>query len=267
MIMRRSRVVLLAALAAVATSCSGHAMSQAKAGFPSAAMIRGASAATVTADPVPPDPRIGAVFVGGNAMHSCTGSVLHTATGDLVLTAAHCMADGSNNWFVPAFSESAEPQDFWHIDQIYLDPRWIATQNPLADFAIIRVSDAGRGSLESVVGGGFTLGSTPDVGTDVAVTGYATGIGGGPIGCVGRLTTRESGYPSLRCGGLVDGTSGAPWLAGTTVVGVTGGLQGGGCQENVSYAPPFDVAILQLVARAEAGGSGDKVPPSYVDGC
>ena len=265
--MRRSRVVLIAAVAAAVTSCSGHPLSHAKSAFAPSPLMRGAPAAVVTADPVPPDPRIGAVFVGGNTTHTCTGSVLHSPKGDLILTAAHCMADGADNWFAPAFSESSESQDFWHIDQIYLDPRWIADQDPLADFTVAKVSRAGQGSLEAAVGGGFVLGSAPEVGTDVAVTGYASGVGGGPIECAGQLAARERGYPSLRCGGLVDGTSGAPWLAGDTVVGITGGLQGGGCQENVSYAPPFGTAIEQLVTRAEAGGSGDKAPTSYVDGC
>ncbi|MCW2514521.1 MAG: Trypsin [Mycobacterium sp.] len=263
--MRHAGVVLLAAMAAMATSCGDPAAPQGRSS--TASSWAETESPTVTAGPVDPDPRIGAIFLGGQSLHTCTGSVLHSTTGDLILTAAHCMADGIDASFVPAFTESAEPQDFWHIDAVYLDPRWVSTQDPMADFAVARVSRPGSGTVEPAVGGGLTLGSAPKVGTDVVVTGYALGEGGAPIGCAAHMAALEHGYPSIRCGGLVDGTSGAPWLSGSTVVGVTGGLEGGGCQENVSYAPPFDDAIKQLVARAEAGGPADDAPTAFEDAC
>jgi Trypsin len=266
MLMRKAGVVLLAAAMAMSTSCGDRPAPGATARVASS-HLTASQAATVTADPVDPDPRVGAIFLGGQSLHTCTGSVLHSATGDLVLTAAHCMVDGIDASFVPAFAKAAEPQDFWHVDEVYLDPRWVSVQDPLADFAIVRVSRSGGPSVESAVGGGFTLGLSPDVGTDVDVTGYPLGVGGDPIGCTARMAAREHGYPTLRCAGLVDGTSGAPWLAGLTVVGITGGLDGGGCDENVSFAPPFDGAIEQLMARAEAGGSGDTAPAAYEDDC
>ena len=91
--------------------------------------------------------------------------------------------------------------------------------------------------------------------------GYPAGVGGSPIGCqASTVAHRRAGYPSLPCEGLVDGTSGAPWISGTTVTGVIGGLEGGGCAENVSYSAPFDEHIAELLARADAGGPGDPVP-------
>ena len=70
----------------------------------------------------------------------------------------------------------------------------------------------------------------------------------------------DRGFPSLPCAGLVDGTSGAPWLADPVIAGLIGGLEGGGCEENVSYSPPFDDEVKRLQARAEAGGPGDDAP-------
>jgi hypothetical protein len=268
--MRSAGVVLLVAALAMTASCGERATPRAASGTVSAGVssshLTASQAATVTADPVTPDPRVGAIFLGSQSLHTCTGSVLHSATGDLILTAAHCMVDGVDASFVPAFTDMAKPGDFWHIDAVYLDPRWMSGQNPLADFAIARVSRDGA-SVESAAGGGFTLGSRPEVGTDVDVTGYALGVGGNPIGCTARMAGFERGYPMLRCAGLVDGTSGAPWLAGRTVVGVTGGLQGGGCDENVSFASPFDGAIKRLMERAEAGGPGDAAPAAFDDDC
>ncbi|MGH3596972.1 MAG: serine protease, partial [Mycobacterium sp.] len=63
------------------------------------------------------------------------------------------------------------------------------------------------------------------------------------------------------------GTSGAPWISGSTVVGVIGGLHGGGCAENLSYSAPFDEHITELLARAEAGGPGDAPPAALDDDC
>jgi len=264
--MRRPGVVLLVAVATLSASCGAPPASRTPFTAVSPSVTESSGSRRVVAEPVHPDPRIGAIFLGGHDLHTCTGSVLHSATGDLILTAAHCLANGVDTSFVPAFTGSAEPQDFWHIDEVYLDPRWVSVQNPLADFAVARVSRGGA-RVESEVGGGFTLGSSPAIGTDIAVTGYALGAGGGPIGCTARISTREHGYPELRCAGLVDGTSGAPWLAGTTVMGITGGLEGGGCQESVSYTPPFDGAVRQLLARAEAGGPGDPAPTEFDDDC
>src|SRR4051812_31441584 len=72
--------------------------------------------AAMTAAQVDPDARVGAVFLGGGTLHTCTGSVLHSLTGDLVLTAAHCLADGVPATFVPAFVDRAAPAEVWRID-------------------------------------------------------------------------------------------------------------------------------------------------------
>jgi len=136
-----------------------------------------------TAQPVPPDPRVGAVFLGAGSLHTCTGAVLHSATGDLILTAAHCVAQGVDVTFVAGLNDTAAPEDVWHVDAVYLDPRWVQNQDPLADFAIARVGRDTGGTVEAQAGGGLTLGPAPKQGTVVAVTGYGMGVGGGPIGC------------------------------------------------------------------------------------
>jgi hypothetical protein len=193
--------------------------------------------------------------------------VLHSSTGDLIVTAAHCLAGGSDAGFVPGFSGAAGPAGTWHVTDIYLDPRWLAGQDPRADYAIARVGQDSPGSLEDSVGPGLALGSTPRAGSVVTVTAYPPGAGGSPIGCRSTTATTSGGYPSLRCAGFVDGTSGAPWISGSAVVGVIGGLHGGGCDNDVSYSSPFDGAIHELLTRAEAGGPGDHPPDVFEDDC
>ncbi|KAA0101354.1 serine protease [Mycolicibacterium sp. P1-18] len=267
--MRHAGSVVIASALILVAACSGPGAPQPSttASSPASPSSRPAAvAATVTAVPSAPNPRVGAIFLGGQSLHTCSASVVHSTTADLILTAAHCLAVGVEGWFVPAFADSATPQEFWHVDAVYLDPRWIATQDPLADFAVARVSRQDDVSVESAVGGGLTIGSSPPPGSDVAVTGYGLGVGGAPVGCTARVTM-DRGYPEIRCAGLVDGTSGSPWLSGTTVVGITGGLDGGGCDETVSYTPPFGAAVVDLVARAEAGGPADDAPSAFADGC
>ena len=107
----------------------------------------------------------------------------------------------------------------------------------------------------------------PAAGSRVSVIGYPGGVGGLPIGCQASTAVTESGFPSLPCEGLVDGTSGAPWISGSAVIGLIGGLEGGGCAENVSYSAPFDEYTKALLARAEGGGPGDSAPTDYRDPC
>ena len=78
------------------------------------------------------------------SLHTCTGAVLHSAAGDLILTAAHCVAEGLDATFVAGLNDTAAPEDVWHIDAVYLDPRWVQNQDPLADFAIARVQPRHR---------------------------------------------------------------------------------------------------------------------------
>jgi hypothetical protein len=254
----RIQMVALAALVALMPSCSDPAAPPRPAA---------ASAAEASAGSVEPDRRIGAVFLGNKSLHTCSGSVLDSMHGDLIITAAHCIADDVDAYFVPGFAEDAEPEDFWHLDEVYLDPRWVSDQDPAADYAIARVSTDGRRSVESEADGGFVLGPAPRQGAPITVTGYTLGIGGGPIGCSTATTGTERGFPALPCTGLSDGTSGSPWVSGAAITGLTGGLDGGGCDESVSYSAPFGDAVVHLLERAESGGPGDPAPASLGDGC
>jgi hypothetical protein len=252
------RMVAVAALVALVPGCTDPADATPSAGAPSGA---------VSASSVEPDRRIGAVFLGSQLLHTCSGSVLDSKAGDLIITAAHCISDGVDAYFVPGFGDDADPEDFWHVDAVYLDPRWLSDQDPTADYAIARVStDDGR-SVESDADGGFVLGPAPRQGAAIAVTGYALGIGGGPVGCSTATIASERGFPALPCAGLSDGTSGSPWVSGAAIKGLTGGLDGGGCDENVSYSAPFGDAVVHLLERAESGATGDIAPASLGDGC
>jgi Trypsin len=258
---RSALVILLLSTAFWPMGCvRAHPMAAASQAAPS-------SPTSATAGPVDADPLVGAVFLGAADLHTCTGSVLNSSTKNLILTAAHCLSSTLPATFAPGFTEQIGAAARWTVDTIYLDPRWVARQDPLADFAIARVSRPDGRSVESVVGKGLTLGAAPAAGTIVAVTGYPLSVGGAPIGCRVGTAAAPGGFPSLHCVGLVDGTSGAPWRTDTAVVGLIGGFDGGGCDEKVSYSPPFDGHVHDLLHRAEAGGPGDTAPEVFENGC
>lgn len=253
--MRTLTAVLVASAVVVSSSACGHP--QAPAQPPD----------DLTASSVPPDQRAGAFFLGDSDVHTCSGSVLHSTTGDLVLTAAHCVADGLDATFTPGLSADTEPSGAWQVNAVYLDSRWVSDQDPRADYAIVRVSRPDGARIESVVGSGLVLGKAPALGAVVTVTGYPVGDGDTPIGCQAATRMTDDGYPLLECDGMVAGTSGSPWVSGSTVTGVIGGLDGGGCEDDVSYSAPFDAQTAALLARAEAGGPGDVAPEEFDDDC
>ena len=265
--MSGGRLLVTAVVASVITACGAPTPAVQRRAAVTPAVVIG----QVVAGPVAPNPRIGAIFTAGSSVHSCSGAVLDSLAGSLVITAAHCLDSSIESWFAPGYAGSGAPQGFWRIDAVYLDPRWVRAQDPSADVAIARVShveSTAEGTLEQRVGGGFVLGSAPGAGVEVTVAGYPTGDGGVPIGCHGVTIHPERGFPAVLCRGLVDGTSGAPWVSGSTVLGVIGGLQGGGCNySDVSYSSPFDVQTRLLYQRAQEGGPADRAAGAPDDGC
>ena len=222
------------------------------------------------AGPVDPDRRVGAIFIDNGPLHVCTGSVVHSAGGNLVMTAAHCLAGASQITFVPGFAGDAAPApaDVWKADAVYLDPRWTASKDPHADYAIARVSNDAGASVEAHVGLALTLGTAPPPGSHVTVLGYPAGVGGSPVGCQASTSVTESGFPSVgvrRAGGRhqrrtlgqrhhahrADRWFRARWVR----------------RERVVLGAVRRTQTAQLLARAEAGGPGDPVPNDLDDSC
>lgn len=162
------------------------------------------------AQPVAPDPRVGAVFVGGGDLHLCSGAVLASPSDDLILTAAHGVADDADIQFVHGFDDDSAVADGWQVDAVFLDPRWIDDQDPMADYAVARVSRSDGARLESVAGGGLRLDGAPAPGEAVTVIGYPAGFGGGPAACQASAAAARQDFPALHR----DGFSGAPWITG-----------------------------------------------------
>jgi hypothetical protein len=225
-----------------------------------------------------PDARIGALFFPSvlgllptlSGPHYCSASVVHSAAHDLIATAAHCVyGTGAGIEFVPGFDNGAMPHGSWDVRAAYVDAAWKKSNDPKHDIAFLRLYPhqvAGKTvNIEDVVGA-FTLGTAPLPGQLVHVTGYPAGSGGGPVSCA-TTSYDTAGYPTIACPGFVNGTSGGPWVRGSTLVGDIGGLHEGGCTPQISYSAPFDPNTAALLARASAGGPADFTLPPLSDGC
>ena len=105
-------------------------------------------------------------------------------TGDLVLTAAHCLADGIEPTSCPAFQGEADSSAMWRVTAVYLDPRWVAEPGSAGRLRD-RAGEPGRRGADRSAGGFGVDASAPHPapGSVVTVTGYPLGVGGGPVGC------------------------------------------------------------------------------------
>jgi hypothetical protein len=141
--------------------------------------------------------------------------------------------------FAPGYDRGAAPFGVWTVREAYVDPAWLANQDPRHDYAILRLDHQqwhGRWSGVQDVVGANVLGLAPQPGTAVTVDGYAFGINDRPLSC-SEPVGRTDGYPSLDCNGLPAGTSGGPWQ------------------------------VYFLWLRALLGAPGDLVPFPGSDGC
>lgn len=232
-----------------------------------------------TATPFNGLPTVGALFGGPSdtGFHFCTASVVDSPGRNLILIAAHCIqGTGRGLVFVPKYHQGVAPYGIWSVKAAYVDKRWLANQNPQADYAFLTMQPQQRQghvvNIEDVVGGNRLV---IDRGFHnwTVVVGYPAGVGGRPIICANE-TYDHNGYPAFNCHGYVGGTSGGPFLVNFnpstqtgSVDGVIGGLHQGGCFEYTSYSSYFTVGTALVYYRAVHGGPGDMVPKAGSDGC
>ena len=221
-------------------------------------------------------PAVGAVFLNGtNSPHTCTASLIRSSARDIVLTSAHCLAgNGKNLRFAPGYHDGVSPFGVWKATSAYVDPRWVASQDPQRDYVFLVIAPRlihGKSVHLRQLVTGYLLGGAPALGQKVRVVAYPYGLQDKPITCT-VPNYRLNGYPAFDCHGYVGGTSGAPWITVTRsgdlrVRGIIGGLNQGGCFEYTSYSSRFDLSTISLFNRAVSKVHPDTLPNAGGDGC
>lgn len=215
-------------------------------------------------------PQVGAIFSTSNGAttgHYCSGSVVDSPQGDIVVTAAHCVADTtgyvSDIAFVPGFHDGQDPYGVWEVTNIVVPPQWLSDTDPDDDVAFLTVHLAGSASRVQDVVGGDQLGVDAGYTNLVQVVGYPASTQE-PVTCTdytSEFTDPSLSGPQLEfdCDDYPSGTSGSPFLAKVdsntglgTVIGVIGGFETGGDTPQVSYSVYFGPAVAALLGTAEA---------------
>ena len=209
---------------------------------------------------------VGALFLAGAnsvATHFCTASVVDSPNRDLVITAAHCLANlpGAPDrvTFVPGFHDNQAPYGVWTTARVVVDDAWASSADPDDDVAFLIVTPVtGTRRIEDVTGAErLSIGTPSGV---VRVMGYPNGTNR-PITCQNSTTRFSARQMRFACAGFTDGTSGGPFLADVSpttghglVVGVVGGYEEGGYTPEISYSPMFgpNVAALYKTAVAQS---------------
>jgi hypothetical protein len=246
--------VVIAAVAAALVVMIGRAGADAPNGS-------GGSAATFTGSAM-----IGPLFAADSDAHSCTASVVDSPGHNLIMTAAHCVqGTGAGMRFIPKYQQSSAPYGAWIVHAVYVDPQWQANQNPLRDWAFLAVTPhTSQGATVNIqdVTSAFRLGFKWHSGESVTVSGYYRAANG-PTTCTDQLSQHNQ-YAEFKCEGFGAGMSGAPLLSGPDgyqqIVGVIGGLQGGGCTDDVSYASQLGWPLYLTYLRAASGAPSDQAP-------
>ncbi|TXC97810.1 trypsin-like serine protease [Streptomyces sp. ISID311] len=207
--------------------------------------------------------RVGAVFEKDDSGdHFCTASVVQSPGRNMLITAAHCAYDidaGStvdDLVFAPDYRDGDEPTGLWKVKKVIVDDRWAKSQDEDLDVAFLVLDKKSGKEIQDVLGGN-TLGIDRGFDNDVKITGYPTSRNT-PISCQNRTTKFSDTQLRIQCTDFEGGTSGSPWLADYdpkshtgTVIGVLGGHEGGGDEDDVSYAAYFDDDIAKLYKHAQ----------------
>jgi V8-like Glu-specific endopeptidase len=198
--------------------------------------------------------------------YACSAAVVDGVRADVVMTAAHCVSDGSGGWaqnwtFIPGYSSGRAPYGRYVAKTFYVSGRWADGADENDDVAFVIVRPAPGSPAKDVAD---VAGSEPIVfgyrSPETTVFGYPaeTPYNGARLDyCSGRLLADPYGAADtgVRCS-MTEGDSGGPWLSdfdpatGTGfITGVTSFKYAGA--QRVVYSANLGTVAQTLYTRAE----------------
>jgi V8-like Glu-specific endopeptidase len=207
-------------------------------------------------------------FSMGGDDYVCSGSTVASTNSDVVLTAAHCVKNGSGTWaanwtFVPGYSDGDAPYGSYTARQFYVSSAWSAKGDNDYDVAFVTVNQASLSGDavpvgEEVGGQGIRFGVQPRVTT---VFGYPSDppyTGQQLFYCSGATTPdpyHATSDVGVHCG-MTAGSSGGPWLDGFDWATGTGTITSVSSfkysnNNQILYGPRLGSAAQSLYQAAE----------------
>jgi V8-like Glu-specific endopeptidase len=208
-------------------------------------------------------------FSMGSHDYVCSGSTVASADSAVVVTAGHCVKNGTGVWatnwtFVPGYTSGNDPYGSFTANQFYVASEWSTQASNDYDVAFVRLNpakvDGSQVRAGQEVGGqGIEFGVEP---TRVTAFGYPADPpynGQRIYYCSGAVhpdpyhATDDTG---LACA-MTEGSSGGPWLAGFGRVSGTGAIVSVSSfkystNARILYGTPFGSVAQQLYRAAQS---------------
>ncbi|WP_223167627.1 trypsin-like serine peptidase [Nonomuraea sp. SYSU D8015] len=171
----------------------------------------------------------GRVFMTvGGADFVCSASTVRSANRDVVITAGHCVKDGTGQWaanwtFVPGYgTRGQQPYGRYAARRMFVAEPWSREGDDDHDVAMVALATSGGRHVADVVGAQEIAFNAPRGGQAFGF-GYPADPpynGGHLVYCAGRL--KDDPYGQTRDQGLgcdmTAGSSGGPWMTSFDVV-------------------------------------------------
>ncbi|GLW08411.1 peptidase [Microtetraspora sp. NBRC 13810] len=194
----------------------------------------------------------------------CSASTIRSRNRDLVVTAGHCLKDGTGPWaenwtFVPGYQEGAKPYGTFTARRMFVAKQWSGKGDDSHDVGMVALNTH-RGRHVADVVGFQEIGFNGPRGQQT----YGFGFPADPpydgrrlIYCAGRV--RQDPYGGTQDQGLgcdmTAGSSGGPWLSGFDAAGGRGTVTSVssfkyGNDHRTMYGPYFGASAKELYATA-----------------
>ena len=155
----------------------------------------------------------------GGDEYFCSASTVNSGNHDVVVTAGHCLKDGTGAWaskwtFVPGYHDGKRPYGSFTARRMFVAKGWSSSANDDYDIGMATLNTSGGTHVVDKVGGqGIAFGrARPE---SAWAFGYPADppYGGKKLGyCNGKLRRdTETTDQGMRCG-MTEGASGGPWL-------------------------------------------------------